>query len=145
NAIPHQLHKRTTRFGKCRLTTANGSIVIPDLLTVTISPDPVVPGKDDTFIVNGNLTKPITKNDSLVIFFSDNTDDPPPVVKLFTAQIPTGTTVNVTTNVPVPSPLPQQYSITVAIADQSVNPPDAKACAVAVAFVDGPPPSHDAL
>ncbi|CAG8565149.1 9820_t:CDS:1, partial [Scutellospora calospora] len=138
NAIPHQLHKRTTNFGKCTLPPKAPT---PDLLTVTISPDPVVPGKNDTFTVNGKLTKPITSSDELVIVFANTSGI---IGDIFRTKLPTGTVkVSVTENVPVPFSLPSDYRIGVAIVDPSFEPPDVKACAVA--FVGSPPPSHDAL
>ncbi|CAG8661521.1 3478_t:CDS:1, partial [Scutellospora calospora] len=125
NAIPHQLHKRTTAFGDCTLLPG---VPTSDLLTVTISPDPVVPGKNDTFTVNGKLTKPITSSDTLVIIFEKSLPDPPiRIGNYFIAQIPTGTTVNVTENVPVPSLLPSRYTISVGI----LGPPGLKGCAAA--------------
>ncbi|CAG8446518.1 7762_t:CDS:1 [Scutellospora calospora] len=123
NAIPHQLHKRTTDFREC---TFPPGYPTPDLLTVTISPDPVVPGKNDNFTVNGKLTQLITSSDRLNFVFSTDNGGP------FTTQIPTGTTVNVTVDVPVPSPLPSIYGIAVSIGDLSVQPLNVKACALAV-------------
>src|SRR5437764_33266 len=69
NAIP--LQKRTTEFGKC--PPIPGVPVQPEQISVSISPDPVVPGKDDTFTVSGTLHKEITEDYKLVIGFADLT------------------------------------------------------------------------
>ena len=50
-AIPHQLHKRTTSFDKC--PDENSDVVT---LSVTVSPDPIVPNENVDIIVSGILT-----------------------------------------------------------------------------------------
>ncbi|CAB4388258.1 unnamed protein product [Rhizophagus irregularis] len=52
NAIP--LHKRATVFGKC--PPIPGLPTQPEEISVSISPDPVVPGQTDTFTVSGKLS-----------------------------------------------------------------------------------------
>src|SRR6266516_3365988 len=66
NAIPHQLHKRTTEFDAC-------SNLPPEtpVLDVTISPDPVVPESKDKFTISGTLTQDITDGIKLYIAFVD--------------------------------------------------------------------------
>src|SRR5688572_27474953 len=67
NAGP--LQRRETQFGKC--------LHIPKLpeqpepIEVSISPDPVVPGKPDTFTITATLKKPITPDYIIVITFAD--------------------------------------------------------------------------
>ena len=59
NSVP--LHIRTTGFTKC----ITGS---PDLITVNLEPDPLVPGENDIFTISGNLTEnDITQGSTLKI------------------------------------------------------------------------------
>ncbi|CAG8657085.1 6836_t:CDS:1 [Ambispora gerdemannii] len=117
NAIPHQLHKRTTTFGPC-------PVLLPLVeLSVTISPDPLVSGKTATFFVKGELTSPATKD--FLIYVQIAGMDPP-----FYSKIPLGTTVNVVLEVPVPANLPADYGIQVDIVDTKTATP--VACAFAV-------------
>ncbi|CAG8525978.1 8444_t:CDS:1 [Diversispora eburnea] len=128
NAIPHQLLKRKTEFQEC--TPPPPGIPLPSLLSVSISPDPVVPGGTDAFTITGTLTKPITSDYLLYVIFVDITIQPPaPIQPIFNAKIPTGTSVNVVENVPVPAKLPPEYGIIVAIVNDSVDPPDVIGCA----------------
>src|ERR1044071_1959095 len=62
-AIPHELLKRETSFGQCE-----GG---PPVLTVKISPDPVVPGSPNTFTISGTLEEDIPESAQLMGFFSD--------------------------------------------------------------------------
>jgi hypothetical protein len=48
NAIPHQFNKRATSFTTC-------SKEAPNTITVTVQPDPPVPGQDCTFSVGGTF------------------------------------------------------------------------------------------
>ncbi|CAG8557234.1 13104_t:CDS:1 [Ambispora gerdemannii] len=123
NAIPHQLHKRTTVFGPC---TPNP----PPELSVKISPDPVVPDQIATFTVNGTLETPITKDFKFMVAFDD---DSGAVAPPFTADIALGTTVNVVEKVPVPSQslLPSTYGIAVGIVNPNVEPYLVIGCAYA--------------
>jgi len=61
--FPHKLLKRETSFGQCK--------GVPPVLTVKISPDPVVPGSPDTFTVSGTLENDIPESAQLMGFFSD--------------------------------------------------------------------------
>jgi len=64
NATPHRLRKRVTTFGACPADpTATGPP--PDVLTVSISPDPPVAGQDCVFTVGA--TFPVDTPDQLVI------------------------------------------------------------------------------
>ncbi|CAG8585620.1 3712_t:CDS:1 [Ambispora gerdemannii] len=133
-AIPHQLYKRTTEFGPCPVPN------LPSELSVTISPDPVVPDQISTFTVTGTLTTPITEDFNLIIAFDDPQSPLP-----FVAQIPPGTTVNAVENVPVPSQslLPSTYGIAVAIINQNFEPHLVIGCAYAT--VNGPASDIPAL
>ncbi|RHZ71338.1 hypothetical protein Glove_259g37 [Diversispora epigaea] len=70
NALPHQLSKRETQWGKC---TDSGKTY--PLLGVTISPDPLVQGQNDTFSVSGDFEAGATYILG-VAFFKDLADDP---------------------------------------------------------------------
>src|SRR3954466_3510777 len=66
NAIPHQLQKRITHFEKCDF------IEFPATpLSVTLNPDPVVPGKLITFDVSGTLDQVITQETTLRAYYYD--------------------------------------------------------------------------
>ena len=54
NAIPHQLHKRDTTFIQCPKSDAS-------LLTVSVSPDPPVPGQTATYTISGKIAKAAPK------------------------------------------------------------------------------------
>ncbi|CAG8583008.1 8005_t:CDS:1, partial [Scutellospora calospora] len=63
--IPHKLLKRTTEFMQCRQSPT------PPLLSVVISPDPVVPGNTETFTASGTLDIDIPDGTDLIAFFGD--------------------------------------------------------------------------
>jgi hypothetical protein len=60
NAISHQLHKRETKFGPCE--------DFP-VLDVSVSPDPIVAGKNATYTISGILKKDITDAYQLSILY----------------------------------------------------------------------------
>ncbi|RIB19992.1 hypothetical protein C2G38_2081854 [Gigaspora rosea] len=60
NAIPHQLHKRKTKFGSCGLSP---------VLDVSVSPDPIVANKNATYTISGILKKDITDAYQLFILY----------------------------------------------------------------------------
>jgi hypothetical protein len=124
NAFPHRLYKRTTTFGECPINNSTSLL----LLTVAISPDPVIPQQNTTFTVNGTLTTPITSDLGLVIAFLDSgfglIDTP------FSVQIPLGTAVNVVEQVLIPN-LPSQYAIAVWIGKTPLAPSVIIACTMA--------------
>jgi hypothetical protein len=127
NAIP--LQKRTTDFGKC--PPIPQLPVQPEQISVSISPDPVVPGKDDTFTVTGTLSKDITEDYNLVIGFADLTGK---TYGVFVQKMPptkAKTQFSVTDTVQVPADLPAAYAIGVGVSTLS-NPPDVIGCALAV-------------
>ncbi|RGB38142.1 hypothetical protein C1646_665639 [Rhizophagus diaphanus] len=68
NAIPisHKLLKRTTEFTECRQSPT------PPLLSVVISPDPVVSGNTETFTASGTLDKDVPHGSELIAFFGDS-------------------------------------------------------------------------
>jgi hypothetical protein len=126
NAIPHQLHKRNTQFGPCPGLPDPQ----PSPLSVTISPDPVIPGETANFTVTGTLSTPITPDFKLLIGFGDSSG---PIAPPFIANITIGTTVNVVENVPVPKNLDVTsfYAILVCIYNPTVTPPLITGCTFA--------------
>ncbi|RGB24500.1 hypothetical protein C1646_676339 [Rhizophagus diaphanus] len=132
NAIPHQLHKRTTSFSGC----AN---VAPDtpVLSVTLSPDPVVQESTDTFTISGTLKQDITNAYSLYIAFVDDggniiSNDIVDICKEATCPIKAGTPYSTTQNVYVPSFRGETY-IVVGIADGIGTTANVIACSIATA------------
>ncbi|CAB4444686.1 unnamed protein product [Rhizophagus irregularis] len=63
--IPHKLLKRTTEFTECRQSPT------PPLLSVVISPDPVVSGNTETFTATGTLDQDVPDGSDLIAFFGD--------------------------------------------------------------------------
>ncbi|RHZ86188.1 hypothetical protein Glove_54g101 [Diversispora epigaea] len=122
NAIPYQLYKRTTNFGACPVDPP------PSLLTVKLSPDPIVPGKTVAVTISGKLAVevPAEQGSTLAqVPFLDT--DYVPIIDPFSTDfctcdgikcpIPAGTEFNTVVNVPVPESavLPPQFEIAVAI------------------------------
>ncbi|CAB4376226.1 hypothetical protein RhiirA5_505618 [Rhizophagus irregularis] len=64
--IPHKLLKRTTEFTECRQSPT------PPLLSVVISPDPVVSGNTVTFTATGSLNQDVPDGSDLIAFFGDS-------------------------------------------------------------------------
>src|SRR3954453_13498106 len=83
-------------------------------LRVALSPDPVVPGKTNTFTVSGIFTVDLLPTDNFTVFFSY------PIIGFIeqacTDNCPkAGEHYTHTANVPIPSPLTISYSIEVSI------------------------------
>ncbi len=122
NAIPHQLNKRTTEFGKCPF-----DIVPPVIGSVAFSPDPAVSEKDVQFTINGKFGKDITSDTQIDIVFLDADDVP--IGDVFTetyctkdngivCPITAGTATTRTSTVKAPElPDPNSYTIVVNIYD----------------------------
>ncbi|CAB4381050.1 hypothetical protein RhiirA5_360058 [Rhizophagus irregularis] len=132
NAIPHQLHKRTTSFSGC----AN---LPPDtpVLSVTLSPDPVVQESTDTFTISGTLKQDITNGYSLYIAFVDDggniiSSDIVDICKEVTCPVKAGTPYSTTQNVYVPRFRGTTY-IVVGIADGIGTTANVIACSTATA------------
>ncbi|RHZ71350.1 hypothetical protein Glove_259g41 [Diversispora epigaea] len=70
NALPHQLSKRETQWGKC---TVSGKIF--PLLGITISPDPLVQGQNAVFNISGDFEAGAT--DRLGVGFFKDLEHPP--------------------------------------------------------------------
>lgn len=103
NAIPHQLHKRTTSFGACSNVPSDTPV-----LSVTLSPDPVVQEQTDTFGVSGTLKQDITDGYNLYIAFVDDngniiSSDIVDICKEVTCPVKAGTPYSTTQDVYVPS------------------------------------------
>ncbi|CAG8552160.1 705_t:CDS:1 [Ambispora gerdemannii] len=132
NAIPHQLHKRTTEFDAC-------SNLPPEtpVLDVTISPDPVVPESTDTFTISGTLKQDITDDFKLYIVFTDEhgniiSNDILDICKEVACPIKAGTLYQTTQDVYVPTLRGTSY-IVVGIANGTESSDDVLACSVATA------------
>ncbi|CAB4431284.1 unnamed protein product [Rhizophagus irregularis] len=117
NAIPYyQLDKRATTFGPC----PEGSLPI---LTVTLQPDPPVPGQDCTVAVTGTIDSGINPGATLVVSAHDGASK---VISTLAAvdicssgvTCPT-TSLSVTTTIPIDASLPATYSISIAIMDEN--------------------------
>ena len=131
NAVPHLLYKRETSFGPCPVSPPITQV------DVTISPDPVVAGKPDTFTVSGTLTEDITDETLLLIVFGDPSTGKQvgdtytqPICTGTGCPIKAGTKFDVTAkDVPVPADLPKAYSIGVGVVNSAT---DILGCAVAI-------------
>ncbi|RIA84122.1 hypothetical protein C1645_859642 [Glomus cerebriforme] len=139
NAIP--LQKNSTVFLPCPIKPA------PDLLSVTIKPDPPVAGKSESFTISGKLHKDINVLTVLAIVFGDASLPPKPLQLPFISlvcgiegkpkcPIKAGTSFTVTADsVSVPSHLTSPYTIGVAIGIPTGNPKspfDAFGCTFAI-------------
>ena len=151
NAIPwpHRLHKRATTFVKC-----------PDnspLLEITFFPDPVVPGANSTFTINGTPPNDITIGSAFGVGFLTSAGSTfigtPFVVStcdLVTCPSPAGVEFLIVVNVPAPAILPTTYNMIVLILDATGD--ITLGCAMANAVGGGgdgggapaPPPSSAA-
>ncbi|RGB36209.1 hypothetical protein C1646_758423 [Rhizophagus diaphanus] len=127
NAIP--LQKRATEFGKC--PPVSDTPIQPEQISVSISPDPVVPGQTVTFNVTGTLSKEITDEYKLVIGLTDLSGT---TYAAFIEDVPStkpNTPFNVVKTKSIPKNLPQSYAIGVGISTLN-KPPDVIGCALAV-------------
>ncbi|GBC04779.1 hypothetical protein RclHR1_05870003 [Rhizophagus clarus] len=132
NAVPHQFRKRTTTFNPCPVEGV-------DPLTVSISPDPPVSGKTETYTVSGTLTKgDITADKTIVgIAYADTAKNPigDPYTKIFTQSFKSGTPFTITADDVTTPQLPDSYFIGVVVGDPTddpKNPLDVYGCAFAV-------------
>nr|CAG8521111.1 1151_t:CDS:1 [Entrophospora candida]CAG8642904.1 2724_t:CDS:1 [Entrophospora candida] len=111
NAIPHQLLKRASTFVEC--PTKPGEATSP-LLTVTLSPDPVVAGTFDSFTISGALSRPIGKGDFIGVgFFNPATNGFIGATTMAPAS--PATPFSQVVRVYVPAVLPAQYMIVVIV------------------------------
>jgi hypothetical protein len=126
NAIPHQLEKRTTKFGKCK---DNGVPIVPNagLMEATLTPDPPVAEKDDTFAITAeSLPYDVTPTTKLAIIFTDKNGKPigdggytGPACSDEKNCVKAGEKYTKTQVVTVPSPLPSSYYIIIGVFDES--------------------------
>jgi len=107
-AIPHQLHKRTTSFDKC--PDENSDVVT---LSVTVSPDPIVPNENVDINVSGTLTHNIETYTEILISFYDKNDVPigysypSTICEGGDCPIPAGTKFSKTVEIQAPEDLPK--------------------------------------
>nr|CAG8633764.1 7122_t:CDS:1 [Entrophospora candida] len=126
NAIPHQLLKRTTSFNKCPPLPSGKQ---PPLLTVVLSPDPVVTGQTDNFTISGTLSRPVADGDLTGAGFFD------PVAKIVLGE-PTiahtdpKTPFSQVLNLDVPATLPTPYGIMVGVGNLDTQ--DVIGCAFSI-------------
>ncbi|RGB40080.1 hypothetical protein C1646_753768 [Rhizophagus diaphanus] len=138
NAAPLALEKRDTQIQPC-----------PGLppgvveLNVTVTPDPVVPGTEETFDIKGTMKKDIVTGDFLSITFIDNVTEQPigdPLVvdicSLPGATCPTkaGTAFSTTQKYTAPKELPTSYAIGIGIGHH-VQPPNVEPIACEIVIV----------
>ncbi|GBC02292.1 hypothetical protein RclHR1_04540016 [Rhizophagus clarus] len=118
NAIPfHQLDKRATIFGPC----LTGS---PSPISVSLQPDPPVPGQDCLFTVTGTINSGINPGASMVVQAFDasgNQINQPIVIDICSApgdSCPV-TSFSLVQKIPIAAGLSGTYSIAVSIVDPS--------------------------
>jgi hypothetical protein len=117
NAIPHQFNKRATSFITCP------NKVYPNTITVSIQPDPPVPGQVSTFAVGGTFA--IDAGSRLIVVPSDSDGNPmDPLI----ADICTTGGITCPTNTTTPFSITQSFTmpakfsfITVTIVDATTN------------------------
>src|SRR4051812_42680445 len=106
NAIPHQLQKRATTFIPCPNENP---------LTVSVTPDPLVPGKTATYTVAGKFAKAAPKGSGLVVaFFNSGTGKLVPAGDPFIVDICAkapcpANSIETVEQVPVPAGLSKSY------------------------------------
>ncbi|GBC32649.2 hypothetical protein RIR_jg12048.t1 [Rhizophagus irregularis DAOM 181602=DAOM 197198] len=138
NAAPLALEKRDIQIQPC-------PGLPPDVvgLDVTVTPDPVVPGTEETFDIKGTMKKDIVTGDFLSIAFIDNVVKQPigdPLVvdicSLPGATCPTkaGTAFSTTQKYTAPKELPTSYAIKIGIGHH-VQPPNVELIACEIALV----------
>jgi len=124
NAIPHHLIKRDTTFGPCNTTdpTADPTATPPPELTVTVSPDPPVPGQDCTFTITGSAA--IAAGDQLVVSAVDSTGaitiDPPIDICSTAGVTCPADTLSITATATIPAET-GDFGIIVIVGDASNN------------------------
>ncbi|CAG8608836.1 6819_t:CDS:1, partial [Scutellospora calospora] len=102
-----QLHKRTTNFGPCPVDPP------PPQFTITLSPDPIVPGKNVDVTLTGKLDVDVPADSEDIMQFPFLDETFVPIVDPFTVglcnatgikcPIQTGTEISTTVSVPVPA------------------------------------------
>ncbi|CAB4479098.1 uncharacterized protein OCT59_027485 [Rhizophagus irregularis] len=136
NAAPLELVKRETKFPLC-------PGLPPDVvgLDVKMTPDPLVPGQEETFDIKGTLKKDVVAGDLLGLGFVDLVAKAPigdPLVVDIctipgvTCPIKAGTEFSTTQKYTAPKDLPQSYAILVAM--EHGNPPNVEALACSAAI-----------
>ncbi|CAI2167668.1 8202_t:CDS:2 [Funneliformis geosporum] len=122
NAFPSQLQKRTTSFVQC--PPIQGTTTPPTFISVTLNPDPVVPGIPDKFTVSGILDSDITVKTKLFVFYADPITGNA-ISDLYYGHVceETGCPIKAKTPfstsvvIPTPQNLPNPYGISVNIVD----------------------------
>jgi hypothetical protein len=123
NAAPLALVKRETQFLPCPGFPPD---VVP--LDVKMTPDPVVPGGQETFDIKGTMKKDIVDGDFLVIAFIDaNAEQPigePLIVDICKSTgvkcpIKAGTEYSTTQQLTAPAKLPSPYVIGIGIGHEN--------------------------
>ncbi|POG70719.1 hypothetical protein GLOIN_2v1614005, partial [Rhizophagus irregularis DAOM 181602=DAOM 197198] len=136
NAAPLELVKRETKFSPC-------PGLPPDVvgLDVKMTPDPFVPGQEETFDIKGTLKKDVVAGDLLGLGFIDLVAQAPIGIPLVvdictipgvTCPIKAGTAFSTTQKYTAPKDLPQSYVILVAM--QHGTPPNVEALACSAAI-----------
>jgi protein involved in polysaccharide export with SLBB domain len=127
NAVP-QFRKRETPFYRC---------AVGDLLTVKVSPDPLVSEQPATYTVSGTLSNDITAGKTILEIVYDEPEQylEEPFIQILTDSYKAGTPFNTTAkDVPTPK-FPDSYFIGVMIADPTDDPKqplDVYGCAFSV-------------
>ena len=132
NAIPYQLHKRDTTFIQCPKSDAS-------LLTVSVSPDPPVPGQIATYTISGELAKAAPVGSTIVIRFADVSSGEAKVIGVPSrtdlcskVECP-ASSINIVEEVAIPADLPYAYANSVSIIDSD----NRYGCSVAVVGGNG--------
>lgn len=139
NAAPFALVKRETQFLPCPNAPADVA-----LLNVKMTPDPVVPGGQETFAITGTMKKDIVDGDQLLIAFVDPNAQQPignpllvDICKSTEAKCPikAGTEFSTTQTLTAPSEeeLPSTYIIGVGIGHG--QPPNVEPIGCAYALI----------
>ncbi|CAI2178173.1 19187_t:CDS:1, partial [Funneliformis geosporum] len=122
NAFPPLLQKRTALFVQC--PPAQGTTTLPTLISVTLNPDPVVPGKINKFTVSGILDSDITEKNPLIVFYADPTTGSAISERYYGhvceetgCSIEAKTPFSTSVDIPTPQNLPSPFGISVYIVD----------------------------
>ncbi|RGB36399.1 hypothetical protein C1646_758124 [Rhizophagus diaphanus] len=123
NAIPYyQLDKRATMFGPC----PEGPQGTLPALTVTLQPDPPVPGQNCTATVTGTIDSGINPGAILTVIAFDSANNvigPLGAAEICSPEVKCPTTsLSATTTIPIDASLPATYSIAFVIMDENKAP-----------------------